>query len=207
MCSRRAPMCASRRSMKPSTSRVWPPMSSAVFSATWPAMKTSLPVPTSTTVISLKRGPISWRSMCMGLSPDLDGVLGETNSVARGLGMFAVPPAAAKRLQQRGGVLQSLRARLDVGDQRLLARLFGLAHRQRADVAELELAPRDRQRAVSEIERMPRRAFGLGIGLHRLQRVGDVLEGVDHGRAIRRLGLVVGGAGGAFLVLERRAGA
>ena len=60
---------------------------------------------------------------------------------------------------------------------------------------EIERVGRGAQRRALRLERG-------GIELQRAQRVGDVLEGAEHGVAILRVGHVVGGFGGALLVQQ-----
>ena len=67
------------------------------------------------------------------------------------------------------------------------------------------LAARQLERVGRRAQRGALRLQRRGVELQRPQRVGDVLECRQHGAAILRLGLVVGGFGGALLVQQREA--
>jgi hypothetical protein len=45
-------------------------------------------------------------------------------------------------------------------------------------------------------------AQGISVGLQRPQRIGDILEGREHGAAVLRGRLLEGGHGGELLVLQ-----
>ena len=112
----------------------------------------------------------------------------------------AVPPAAAKRLEQSGGVGKAGGLRLHQSEQRLLVTALRVEQDHIGDGAEAILAAR-------KIEGVGRRAHGVllrlergGVQLQCAEHIGDVLKRDDHSVAILRIGLVKAGSRCAFLV-------
>src|SRR5260370_3331250 len=90
-------------------------------------------------------------------------------------GTLAVPPAATQCLEQRGGVGITGGLGLDEGEQRRLIGVLGGEQPEIADGAELQLAPGDLEALEGSAFRSDRRFQGVGMPLHRVQRVGDIL--------------------------------
>src|SRR5579859_2857518 len=122
------------------------------------------------------------------------------------LGEFGpLPPAAAERLVEGGGVGEARRLRLHQRDARLLIALLGAEQGEVGGVAGLVLALREVERALGGVK-------GGGVGLQprrvlldRGERVGDVLEGGEHGGEVLLARLDVGRLRAAFLVQQRAA--
>src|SRR6266849_288581 len=116
--------------------------------------------------------------------------------------VLAVPPAAAERLKQRRGVGKTIGLRLHESDQSRLVSVLCGKQSQIIDGTELQLSARDSKAleggALGRISRLQ----SVGIGLNRLQRIGDVLKRGDDRTAIRRRRLIEGGDGGAFLMQQ-----
>src|SRR5262249_15599534 len=100
--------------------------------------------------------------------------------------LLPVPPAAAKRLEQRRGIRVARGLRLNQRRLRDVVLALRVQQGEVARSAELELLAR-------HIEAFPRGRFGLGLRLERprvvLEReqdVGDVLEGGENGPLILR---------------------
>ena len=119
---------------------------------------------------------------------------------ARDIG--AVPPAAAERLEQGGGVGEAVGLGLHERDARGLLGLLGIEQRDEADGAELQLALGDGEALRRGVLGGDGGFQGIGVGLQRAQRIGDVLEGGDDGAAILRRRLVEGGARRALAVQQ-----
>ena len=95
-----------------------------------------------------------------------------------------IPPATAERLEQRDRIRQPIGFGLHDVDRRLKRALFDQHNDQRAHVAQFELAAGDSQAAIGRLLSALRNAQRIGVGLRRMQRIGDVLEGIDVRRSI-----------------------
>src|ERR1019366_9161901 len=116
-----------------------------------------------------------------------------------------VPPAAAQRLEQGGGVGEAGGLRRKQGDFGLLIGLLGSQQAQRVGVAVLQLALGDGEGGFGGGVGggSPLNQFGILLQGH--QRVGDILEGAEQGGAVLSACGVDGGARRAFLVQQRAA--
>jgi hypothetical protein len=115
----------------------------------------------------------------------------------------ALPPAAAQRLEQRGGVGETSCLGLHQRHPCLLRRAIRVQQRQIADAARLVLRGSQRQAVGCGLLRRRLFAQRIGVELQRAQRVGDVLERLDHGAAVLRRRLLQRGRRRALLVQQR----
>src|SRR6185437_6361165 len=113
-----------------------------------------------------------------------------------------VLPAAAKRGVQRGGVGQPGGARLDQRDASLLVAALGVEQVEIAGGADLVLLAGQPELLRCRAFRTDLRGQSLCVVFERLQGIGDVLEGDQHGLLPVRQRLVQAGAGGALLVQQ-----
>ena len=123
-------------------------------------------------------------------------------AVGIGQHIDAVPPAAAQRREQRGGVGKARRLRLHQGKQGLLIAALRVEQDDVGDGAEPILAARQIEGVGRRAHRALLRLERGGVQLQRAQRVGDVLKRGQHGVAILRVGLFVGGSGRALLMQQ-----
>src|SRR5690242_18015148 len=75
----------------------------------------------------------------------------------------AMPPAAAKRLEQRGGIGEAVGFGLDEAEPRLLVRLVGVEHRQIGGIAVLVLEAGEIETRLCGVRRLGRRVQCIGI--------------------------------------------
>src|SRR5438270_6837138 len=111
-----------------------------------------------------------------------------------------VPPAATQRLEQRRGIGEPVRLRLNQAKSRLLVCLVRIKHRKIGSVAVLILEPREVETRLGGFCRGSRGLKGLRIVLQCSKRVGDILEGREHGAPILFGGLLVCCAGPPLLM-------
>src|SRR5271169_1392913 len=114
----------------------------------------------------------------------------------------AVPPAAAQRLEQGGGVGIPAGLRLYHAVQCLLIGGLGGQQRQIVDGSQLELAPGNLETGGGGLLRRGGGAQRICVRLQSAQAVGDVLKGGDDRAAVLRRGLVEGSFGGALFVQQ-----
>src|SRR6266851_3822871 len=102
--------------------------------------------------------------------------------------VLAVPPAAAERLRQRRGVRKTIGLRLHESDQSRLVSVLCGKQSQIIDGTELQLSARNSKAleggALGRISRLQ----SVGVGLNRMQRIGDVLKGGDGGAFLMQQG-------------------
>src|SRR5512146_1646538 len=116
-----------------------------------------------------------------------------------------MPPAAAKRLAERGGIGETVGFGLNQAEPGLLIGLIGVEHRQISGISVLVLEAGEIEARLRGVRRFRRRVQRIGILLERDERVGDVLERREHGAAILLGALLIGVAGGALLMQPRSA--
>src|SRR6476661_4595711 len=117
----------------------------------------------------------------------------------------AMPPAAAERLEQCRGVGEAIRLGLNQAEPRLLIRLVGVEHREVGRIAVLVLEAGDIEAGLRRVGGLRGRLQRLCILFERDQRVGDILECSQDRAAILLGALLIGVAGGPFLVQLRAA--
>src|ERR1700751_6481938 len=116
--------------------------------------------------------------------------------------VLAVPPPAAQSLEQCRSVGVARSLRLDERKQCRVIGVLGSEQSEIADGAELQLAALNLEALEGGALCCDRRLQGLGIGLHSVQRVGDVLQGSNNRAAIHRSRLVEGSVGSTFLMQQ-----
>ena len=119
-----------------------------------------------------------------------------------GVNIRAIPPAAAKGLEQRDGVGIAGGPRLHDADQRLLIGLLRIEQGEIIDIAELQALSRDVEALECRLLRSDRLLQRDCIGLNAAQRVRDILKGCHNRAAILGGGLLVGGLRGEFAVQQ-----
>jgi len=114
----------------------------------------------------------------------------------------SIPPPAAERLKQPGGIGISVGLRLTHANSAWANCELRVHHRHRTAGTELPLMP-------NQVPGLPRRALRIDAGTERIrirlerpQRVGDILACQDDGRAILGAGLIQGCVGRPLLVQE-----
>ena len=119
--------------------------------------------------------------------------------------ILAIPPAAAKRLEERGGVPQPCGNGLHAREVRLLVALLGAEQRQWTDGTEIYLLARN-------MEGLGGGALGPRLSLERCsielygaQRVRHVLESRNNGGLVLGCGLLERSIGGALVMQEAAA--
>src|SRR6185312_9133248 len=130
-------------------------------------------------------------------------LLRELHSVMLFICQFRVmPPTAPQRLVQRRSVGKAAGLGFDQRDARLLIRLLGSQQFEGPDVSVPQLQLRQIQRGLRGTLGLRGGLQCLGVLIQPDQRVGDVLEGDQHGAAILLGRFDVGGFRGAFLMHE-----
>ena len=114
-------------------------------------------------------------------------------------------PASAQGLIDGHDIHQAARVRLNAGHRGLEIGCLGVQKNECADVAELELALRNPEQAFGELLLVHGRQVLIGIVLHGLERVCNVLECVEHRAAVQRQGLIGLGLRGAVAMQQRPA--
>ncbi len=164
-----------------------------------------IPPNTTATAASMitMRLVIAWARLC-GTGTLIARRLHELRlgAVRIGRDVDAVPPAAAQRLEQRGGVGIARRLRLHQAKPRLQVAALRIEQDQIGDRAQPILAAREIERVGCRAHRALLGFERRGVQLQGAQHIGDVLERDEHGVLVLRLRHLECRLGGALLMQQ-----
>src|SRR5579862_3262020 len=118
----------------------------------------------------------TFRPSCRQRLPPWDPLAGGV----RPLEFPALPPAAAHRDEQRGGVLVALRLGAGVAEPGLLVEPLGVEQPEEVGLALAVADPLERARAVGDVERTALARDQVRVVPERLEHVGDLPERLQH---------------------------